>query len=141
MQSLLKKSFAGILLLALLSSFAYRPGGEGFEIYADGQLLLQRFGGDVNQVQSVSIAGQPTENLFIKYFHCGKSGTSRLITVKDNRDNLIGSFPYADSKAAQNVMKLPVASLKTLVKGNSTVHLYYTSAELKSGRLLATISL
>lgn len=127
-------------LWAMVSSFTSRPGGEGFEIYADGQLLLQRFGSDVANAQPLALTKHSNGNLYIKYFHCGKTGTNRVITLKDQHQNVLRAFPYADSKAEQGVMRLDIAAIRALVKGNEPVQLFYSSAELKNGRMLTTIS-
>lgn len=125
---------------ATLSSFTHRPGGEGFEIFLDQQLLVQRFGADINTVQPLSLTSQQGGNLFIKYYHCGKTGTGRTLTVKNNRNEVLREFRFADSHSGSSVMQLPVKDISTLApKGSDQVQLYYSSAELKDGKLLTRI--
>jgi hypothetical protein len=141
MKSFLKKSIAGLAILALLASFTHRPGGEGFEIYVDNQLLVQRFGNEMNAVQPVSLSNRESSKLYIKYFHCGKTGTNRSITVKDNRNNTLHQFRFEDSRAASGVMMLEVKDIRALVKdANTSLQLYYSSGELPAGRMLATVN-
>lgn len=129
-----------MLLLAVLSAFTHRPGGEGFEIYAGTQLLVQRFGNDMSSAQSLSLSGMESNSLFIKYFHCGQTGTQRQLTVKDAQQRTLKVFPFADSRASQGVMKLDITAIKALVKSKEPVQLYYSAAELTSPRMLTTIT-
>jgi hypothetical protein len=139
------KRLALLLVSAALFSFKANPGGEGFEIYLGGKLLTQQFGSNVNDVRSVQLP-QPTagEELVIRYYHCGKVGTHRVITIRDSHDNLLRQFRYADGSAVKNGMSLRVTELMKLSdqkKGISKVKMYYSSSELPNGRWLASFEL
>lgn len=141
MKSFLKKSFAGLFLLAALASFTHRPGGEGFEIYVDNQLLVQRFGNEMNAVQPVSLSNRESSKLYIKYYHCGKTGTGRSITVKNNRNQSLHQFRFEDSRAVSGVMMLEIKDIRALIKeDNASLQLYYSSSELPAGRMLAKVN-
>jgi len=138
------KRFALLLVTAALFSFKADPGGEGFEIYLGGKLLTQQFGSHVNDVRSLQLQPASGEELVIKYFHCGKVGTQRVITIKDNRDNLLKEYHYADGSASKNGMSLKVKELMKFSdakKGISKVKMYYSSSELPNGRWLASFEL
>lgn len=142
MKSLFSKSLLLLATLVSLSAFTHRPGGEGFEIFLGQQLMVQRFGNDMNAVQPLSLQNQPGSQLFIKYYHCGTSGTSRVITVKNSSRETLHQFRFPDSRAASGVMMLPVAQLYAVAGKNAGgLELYYSSAQLKEPRLLTLLKL
>lgn len=125
----------------LLSSFSSRPGGEGFEIYLNNQVLLQRFGKDMNTVKSFALnPGSPNDKLTIKYHHCGQPGKNRVISIKDGQDKLLKEFRYKDTDTRVAEMTLPVKEIFSLQqKGNNTFRVYYRSTELPAGRMLVSL--
>lgn len=149
MKTITKKTtmFAALALLVfsmVISSFTAKPGGEGFEIYLDSKLLLQRFGNDLNNVQSLQLDQySAAAQLFIKYHHCGKVGKNRHVAIKDVKNNLLKEWRFEDVKDAHAAMKFAVKDIITLQKSNraNTVKLYYSSSELPNGRMLASIVL
>lgn len=142
MKSLLFKSALLTSLSAVIMSFSFKPGGEGFEVFTGSTLAVQQFGNS-GSVQNVSLNLQDSGNdLFIKYYHCGKAGRNRVITVKDSQNGLLKAYRYDDSPSANSVMKLPASELSAITSGRvHQVKLYYSSSELPNGRLLVTVSL
>ncbi|MEQ1675717.1 MAG: hypothetical protein ABL876_03375 [Chitinophagaceae bacterium] len=142
MKSLISKSMLLFVMAVSLLSFSAKPGGEGFEIYVGNKLMIQRFGGKVNTVQSLQLGQQTAnENLAIKYHHCGRAGKNRVITIKDGQNAVLKEFHYADSKDAASVMILGVKDLVSLRKGTiQSLKLFYASSELPNGRQLTTIN-
>lgn len=137
-------ALALVVCSAVISSFTVKPGGEGFEIYLDSKLLLQRFGNQLNSVQSLQLdQHSSTGQLSIKYHHCGKVGKNRYVAIKDAQNNLLKEWRFADVKDAYAAMNFSVKDILAVQKGNrvNTVNLYYSSTELPNGRLLASIVL
>lgn len=140
MKSLLTKSLVLLMAVVSLSSFTHRPGGEGFEIFLGEQLMLQRFGNNMNAVQPLSLQNHQSSQLFIRYYHCGATGTSRIITVKNSNHETLHQFRFPDSRATNGVMTLSVEELYALARKNAgSLELYYSSAELKNARQLTTL--
>lgn len=141
-----KKNLALSLFLATISSifFSFTPnwGGEGFEVYLNNKLVLQKFGPEMNTVQNLQLADATAEDqLIIKYHHCGRIGKNRVITIKDGQNKTLKEFRYNDSNKPVSAMSCSVKEIINLKKGNTTnLKLYYTSSELPAGRLLASIS-
>jgi len=133
--------FALLVACAALFSFKANPGGEGFEIYLGGKLLTQQFGSKVNEVKSLHL-GRPvaSEELVIKYYHCGRVGKQRTITIKDSNEKTLKQFRYADGQSGSAGMSLKVKDIISLAK-NSKVKMYYSSSELPNGRWLASFDL
>ncbi len=141
MKSIISKAVTLLALPAVLFSFSPKPGGEGFEIYLGSKLLTQQFGSKVNDVKTLQIEqGSANELLTIKYYHCGKVGKNRVLTIKDGQNKILKEFHFADASTQTNGMCCNVKDIAVLRKGNNnTFKLYYSSSELPNGRLLASI--
>jgi hypothetical protein len=149
MKTITKKTtmFAALALVifsAAISSFTVKPGGEGFEIYLNNKLLLQRFGNELNTVQSLQLDQRySTAQISIKYHHCGRVGKNRYVAIKDAQNNLLKEWRFEDVKDAYASMNFSVKDILAIQKAGraNTVNLYYSSSELPKGRMLASIVL
>ena len=140
MKSIISKPLALLAICTTLFSFSPKPGGEGFEIYLDSKLLVQRYGGDMNTVQSLECSqSAATSRFIIKYYHCGKAGKSRVVTIKDGQNNVLKQFHFPDAKTPTGVIVLDVKDVRNLKKGSTPLKLFYSSSELPNGRLLASV--
>jgi hypothetical protein len=129
-----------LLTASVLFSFSALKGGDTLEIYAGGKQLLQQFYHGDNVVKTLQLT-QPSANekIEVYYSHCGVSGKSRVLTIKDNKDNLLKELKFADVKAQRDPMSF---SLKDVQKKEvSSLRLYYTSKEIPGGKLLAVLNL
>ncbi len=139
----MKKIFGKMLALAAictaLFSFAPKPGGEGFEIFLNNKLLVQRFGSEINNANTLQLSSTAaTDQLVIKYYHCGKTGKNRIVTIKDDQNRVLKEFKFTD--AGTSSVSVPVKDIANLKKGNTVLKLYYSSSELPNGRMLASIN-
>ncbi len=141
MKSIIAKTFSLLVISTVLFSFSGKPGGEGFEVYLNNKLILQRFGNNMNTVQTIRLdEGSPNDELTINYHHCGKVGKNRVLTVKDGQDKVLKAIRFADANSPTKSMSCRAKEIISLKKGTtSTLKLYYASSELPGGRLLATI--
>ena len=141
MRSIIAKTFSLLVITTALFSFSAKPGGEGFEVYLNNKLILERFGNNMKAVQTIRLnEGSANDELTIKYHHCGKVGKDRVLTVKDGQDNVLKAIRFADVNYVMGGMSCRVKDIISLKKGNSsTLKLYYSSSELPEGRLLASI--
>lgn len=129
------------LFAVSLASFSAKPGGEGFEIFLDQQLVIQQFG---NMTAPALPLGDRTtgSKLFIKYHHCGKTGKDRVITIKDENNKVRKVYHFPDSPSSASVMALELKEIKQLKTAmTASLQLYYASSELPAGRQLARIEL
>jgi hypothetical protein len=152
MQSIIKKvKISSILLLGVffttMLSFSTKWGGEGFEIYLNNKLVLQQFGNQLNSTQSIQLDPVSADSrLSVKYFHCGRIGTSRAISIRDGQNKILKEWKFADVSAASITITDPsmvckVADILNLGKNSSgKLNLFYTSKELPKGRVLAFIN-
>lgn len=141
MKSLLSKTICLLLICAGILSFTTMPGGEGFEVFLNKKLILQRFGNQMGEAQTIRLPeGAPTDELVVKYYHCGHAGKNRIITVKNGENKTLREFRYANSANQTGGMLCKVKDIISLKKGNNSVlKLYYSSDEIPGGRLLASI--
>ena len=142
MKSIISKTMSVVAIGAMLLSFSPKPGGEGFEISLNNKILIQRYGSDINAVNSLQL-NQTASNdqLIIKYHHCGRVGKNRIVTIKDGQNKVLKEFRYADVVTPVAAMSLPVKDILGLKKGNNSIlKLYYSSTELPNGRLLTSIN-
>ena len=129
------------LCMAMLSSFAPMPGGEGFEIYLNNKLVLQKFNADMKKIPVLQLDKRNSnDQLSVKYHHCGKIGKDRVITVKDEKNNILRQWRFADVSTVMGAMTCNVKEILSLEKLSANqLKLYYASSELPEGRQLVTI--
>jgi hypothetical protein len=145
MKKITKKIWTVTALLAIcftMFSFSSRWGGEGFEIYLNNKLVLQQFGDQMNAVKTLKLdPGSYNYQLSVKYFHCGKVGKNRDITIRDGQNKILKEWHFTDDASANACMNCPVKEIFAVKKGNgnTTLSLYYSSSELPKGRLIASI--
>lgn len=143
MKSIISKTMTLVAIGATLFSFSPKPGGEGFEISLNNKVLIQRYGSDIDAVNSLQLnQSSSNDQLTIKYHHCGRVGKNRVVTIKDGQNKVLKEWRFADTNESVAVMNCNVKDILSLKKGNSSIlKLYYSSTELPNGRLLASIIL
>jgi hypothetical protein len=146
MKTMISKTLALVAIAATLLSFSSRSpqgspsGGEGFEIYLNGKVVLQQFGKEMDAVKSLQLAkAAPTDKLTIRYYHCGRAGKNRTVTIKDGHDNVIKVWKFKDATTVGD-MSCTVQDILSLKKGgNNVFKIYYASTELPQGRMLTSV--
>lgn len=142
MKTLIVKTLSFLAVAGTLLSLSPKPGGEGFEIYLGNKLLTQQFGSKVSETKSFQLTqASYNESLVIKYYHCGKTGTNRVVTIKDDQNKIVKVFHYKDAISSVQSIAVPVKDLIGLKKGNVTFNLFYSSDELPAGRMLAHLDM
>jgi hypothetical protein len=141
MKAFITKTLGLLAFCTAIFSFSVKPGGEGFEVYINNKLILQRFGDQLNRAQVIQLSeGSANDEMTIKYHHCGKVGKNRVLTLKDGQDKVLKEIKFADVADPYGGMSCKVKDVVNFKKGSSnTIKLYYTSSELPGGRLLASI--
>ena len=137
------KSLAALAICATLFSFSHGPGGEGFEISLNNKVILQQFGKIMDAVKTLNLdQASPNDEISVKYYHCGRVGNNRVITVKDDQDKVLKQWKFSDVSDAAAGMTCKVKEIMSLKIGrNNTIKLYYSSSELPKERQLASISI
>src|SRR5688572_234230 len=120
------------------SAFISKPGGEGFEIYLNNKVVVQNWGAEIKKVKNLQLSqASANDKLTVKYYHCGKAGNQRTVSIRNAKNQVLRSFRYPDTKSA-TAMEVPVTEILKL--HDQTVNLYYSSSELTAAKLLLTIN-
>jgi hypothetical protein len=131
-----------LLVCATLFSFSSNKGGDSFEIGLNGKRVLQQFVYASKGVQTIQLT-QTSDNdkLDIIYSHCGRVGKNRYITVKNEKDQAIKVWKFADAVDKNAAMSFSLKDILSLRKNKADkLNLFYSSSELPAGRTLATIA-
>ena len=125
-----------------LFSFSNNRGGDSFEIWLNGKMMLQQFVHVSSAVQTLRLnAVSPNDKLDIYYRHCGQVGSDRYITIKDENDRPLKVWKFADSNGNNPVMSIKLKDIAVLKKGkDSKLSIFYSSKELPKGKVLATLA-
>jgi hypothetical protein len=139
----MKQQISKAIVLAvsglMLFSFAVKPGGEGYEIFVGNNLLVQQFGGKQELKSLRWSPSMANEEMIIRYYHCGKAGKGRVVTIKDIDDNTLKQFRFPDASTPAMSLQMKVITDLNSAKKAKRVKLYYSSAELPKGRMLTEI--
>ena len=141
MKSIISKAMMLVAIAAALVSFTPHFGGEGFQILLNGKVLLQQYGKDLNTVKTLELSpGSPNDKITIRYWHCGKEGKNRIITIADGQDRVIKKWLYKDANTTVGDMNCRAQDILSLSKGgNNVFKIYYPPSELPEGRMLTTL--
>ncbi|MFN2440450.1 MAG: hypothetical protein ABR503_14700 [Chitinophagaceae bacterium] len=135
------KLFSFAFVCTTLLSFSTSLGGDHFEIFLNKKLIFREFVHMAKGIKSFELdQSNPDATLSVYYGHCGQTGKSRSIIIKDAQDHVLKQFNFSD--ATGKYMSCKVKDLTNLQKKNSSnkFHLYYSSKELPKGKMLAAIS-
>ena len=125
-------------LCAVLFSFGTK-GGDVFEIYLNGKRVCQQFVYVAKNAKTLELfAANDNDKIDVSYLHCGRVGTKRMLSFRNEKAELVKQLKFADASDNHSFMSFyrrDVAKDK-----NTRLNVYYTSSELPEGRLLATLS-
>ena len=129
-------------LCFIFFSFSHENGGDSFEIYLNGQLVLRQYLTQVKTVQNLELVqSSANDKIDIYYSHCGQTGKGRAIAIKDEQNKLLKEWHFPDASVARSAMSCKLKDILDLEKNkNGTkLSLFYSSKELPGGRQLASI--
>jgi hypothetical protein len=125
-----------------LFSFSNNRGGDSFEIWLNGKMMLQQFVHVSSAVQTLRFnAVSANDKLDIYYRHCGQVGSDRYITIKDENDRTLKVWKFPDASGNNPAMSIKLKDIAGLKKGkDSKLNIFYSSKELPKGKVLATLA-
>jgi hypothetical protein len=131
-----------VLICATLFSFSPKRGGDSFEIVLNGKRVLQQFVYASKSVQTIQLTStSDNDKLDIYYNHCGQVGKNRYITIKNEKDQPIKVWKFADAADKTGAMSFKLKDILSLRRNKTDkLTVFYSSSELPSGRTLATIA-
>ena len=137
------KNFAAVKLLLLVAvcatlfSFSGNVGGESFEIFLNGKLMIQQHLYQKPPVASLTLDPQSVQDeVKVHYNNCGHTDTGRTLTIRDEQNKILKEWQFAD--AATMTWKVKDISL---LEKKSRLTLCYSSKELPKVRVLASLVL
>src|SRR4030095_6319644 len=137
------KTFLLLALSALLFSFI--PfGGDSFQIYVDKKLVIDQAMHKYTSIKSLELdTKDPNALVEVYYSHCGQIGKARHLQVRDENNQLLREWVFADATGGKSFMNCRVKELLLLQKANgkSQLSFYYSSKELPKGQHLVSIDL
>ncbi len=94
------KVLSGIALVAMLASFA-PIGGDGFTMHVNNKLVIEHYFTSKAATPRVSLATTSINDVVtIFYNECGKVGTNRKLSLKDEAGHLLKEWKFADTKGS-----------------------------------------
>src|SRR5215470_1685086 len=135
------KSLLVIVCIGLFS-FSNNRGGDSFEIWLNGKMMLQQFVHVSSAVQTLHLnAASVNDKLDVYYRHCGQVGTNRYIAIKDENDRTLKVWKFADANGSSPAMSIKLKDISGLKKSkDSKLNIFYSSNELPKGKALATLA-
>ncbi len=132
---------AASVILPAFSSTNPLPGGEGYAIYLNNKLVIQKFGEDMKKIQQLNLApADANSQLSVNYYHCGKIGKNRELSIRDEGSKVLAHWRYKDAASTTERMSCRVKEIMKLnVETRNKLTLFYSSSELPKGRVLAEI--
>ena len=130
---------AGFCML-IFSFSGKKAGGDSFQIYVDGKLLVDQHVAAAKGASSLHLNQLSSkQKIDVYYSHCGKTGKNRTISIKNDQNKLLKEWKFTDVEG-KSPMTCQVKDILALQKNKSgKLHLYYTAKELPGGHLLAVI--
>ncbi len=124
-------------LCSLFLSFSTKRGGDSFAIFLNGKQVLQQFVYADKSAKTLSLGPlRDNDKIEVQYSHCGRPGKDRVITITDEKNNLLKKLEFGDGENGSSRM---VFYRRDITAKSGTFKLFYTAKELPEGRILATI--
>ena len=135
-----KRNFVIVATVAIaMLSFVTMPGGEFYRISMNGKQVIEQFLTRNTEIPTLHIDKfADADQLSVYYNHCGKIGTNRVLSLKSG-NNILKSWNFKNSNA--DMMTLDMKDVVSAGATKQPLQLYYSSSELKEGRLLAKVEL
>jgi hypothetical protein len=145
MKQKLKPAFFSLLSVAILSlsSFAFRPGGDIYEIYLNNQLLTKQYSTQPVGMKSLHLSkANAAENLVVFYLHCGTVGKARKLSLRNEKGQVMKEWKFTDASGKDAGMIIPVKEiLQVEERANSTLSLFYSSNLMPQGKSLTALDI
>jgi hypothetical protein len=133
--------FAGIVLIAVLASFA-PVGGEGFTMHVNNKVVIEHYFTSKAETPRVSLdVATGNEVISISYNECGKIGTNRKLTLTDEVGHLLKEWKFTDSEDIHSMAVQGKEIMAFKKTDRKTFTLTYSSKTVSAGRLLAVLTL
>lgn len=124
-------------------------GADSYRIYLNNKLILQQYVSRSLDLRNLPLSeANANDKLVIYYNHCGATGRSRSIAVKDENGVVLKEWKFQDAPvkeggmnipAGDDGMTIPVKEILALQAKNQGLSLFYSSQQLPAGHMLTRI--
>lgn len=142
-----KFSISAFVLLAFsmlgsaLFSFTAKKGGDVFEIYLNGKQIHQQFVHADKSTKTLQLAAvNSNDKIEVFYSHCGTTGKSRVLTIRNEKNELIKELKFADANTKRSMMSFYWKDISNAKNKSTKLNLYYSSKEMPEGKMLAALT-
>jgi hypothetical protein len=131
-----------LIVLPLIScTYASFAGGDHYKIYLNKKLVAEQFVARSTSALNLQLnESNYNDEITVYYSHCGVTGKSRTIKLKDDKGNILKEWKFNDGEN-NDAMTIAAKEVLQLEKGHGTLNLYYAAKELPNGRMLASVNL
>ena len=103
------KKYAALCLMLVfctaLFSFSNKRGGDVFEIYLNGKQVHQQFVHIDKSVKTIYLASlSDNDKIDVYYSHCGYAGKARVITIRNEKNEVIKKMEFGDGEGKRSPM-------------------------------------
>jgi hypothetical protein len=135
------KSSVLVLAIICLQSFSFhRRGGDYFKVLLNGRMVAEQYLTKPVALKTLSLnAANRNDKLTVYYSHCGRAGSSRAISLKNEEGKVLKQWEFADAPSQE--MQVPVSEVLKASSSLNTVSFYYSSKEIPSGKQIITFNL
>jgi hypothetical protein len=140
MKRSIMKGLVWIAFCTTLLSFS-KIGGHSYTIHLNEKQLVQNYVHSKEVTPNISLAhATANDQLFVSYNECGQVGKERRLSIRDEKDNVLKEWQFANSPDERSPMICKAKEILAVKKNsNSKLRLFYASREVSKGQLLATI--
>jgi hypothetical protein len=149
MQKFIQKSLFMALVGLTVVMQPLIAGTDSYRIYLNNKLILQQYVSRSLDLGNLPLSdANANDKLVVYYNHCGATGRSRSIAVKDENGVVLKEWKFPDAPvkdggmnipAGDDGMTIPVKEILGLQAKNHGLSLYYSSKQLPAGHLLTRI--
>jgi hypothetical protein len=129
-----------VILCLTMSSFLSMPGAHSFQVYFDTKLVADQYVSHNTATPKLVINPEEKYN-DMKYNECGRTVTSRTLTLKDDADKVLKVWTFEGEtsgyKDAMTCKMKDVIALKST--SGKALKLFYSSNDFKEGQLVALL--
>ena len=125
-----------MLAILALTMMSFSLGADSYKILLGGKLLAEQFVHIQKAVPSLSLDASGKEMLTVQYSHCGGIGTQRILSIRNTDNDIIREWKFNEGSPVE----VQVKEISDLAE-TGPLNLYYASAEMTHGRLLASLLL
>jgi hypothetical protein len=128
-----------LIVLAFFSQAFSGKGGDYYKVLLNGKLIAEQYLTQPVRLKTLALTpANETDKLTVLYSHCGKAGSARVLSLKDDKGKVIKLWKFADSPSQS--MQVNVKDVLNVAQSTNTV-LYYSSKEIPSGEMIINFDL